>query len=317
MPMRSAIIVALLVAVCCGVAAHAQVPVALVDLEVDLWPEYDRPGVLVIYRATISPGVRLPAAMSLRIPAAAGAPSAVAERDPAGQLTVVQYQLQVEGDWATITFAASRPVIQVEYYDPRIQRDGAVRSFDFIWPGDLEVGALSVSVQQPDLAQNLTTVPEATSRGTAGDGLMYHTVVFPGTAAGTVAELSLRYEKVSEQLSVETMTPVEQAAPPPGPAAPSGDQSILVIVVGLLAAAGAVGAILVWNRSRGASGRAALNRPGALGPEGGREPTSQRPAGTSRGGAEPRRRPGTFCTQCGTQVASGDRFCGACGNPLR
>ena len=36
-------------------------------LEVDLWPEYDQPGVLVIYHITIASTIMLPAPLELRM----------------------------------------------------------------------------------------------------------------------------------------------------------------------------------------------------------------------------------------------------------
>ena len=54
------------------------------NVQVDVWPEYDQPAVLVIYHITISTQVTLPANLSIRIPAAAGKPFAVAMQDSNG-----------------------------------------------------------------------------------------------------------------------------------------------------------------------------------------------------------------------------------------
>ena len=48
--------------------AGAQESPSLESLAIDLWPEYDKPGVLVIYKAVLSPEVTLPAEITLRIP---------------------------------------------------------------------------------------------------------------------------------------------------------------------------------------------------------------------------------------------------------
>jgi len=315
--MRITAAVILLLAVLVAAPLQAQAPVVFVDLGIDLWPEYDRPGVLVIYRGTIAPGVRLPAAMSLRIPAAAGEPSAVAERDPNGQLTVVQYQREVEGDWATIIFAASRPVIQIEYYDPGIERQEALRTFTFTWPGDFEIGALNISVQQPDLAQNLTTVPAATSQGTSADGLLYQNLDFPGVEAGRTIELAVSYEKVSDQLTVETMPPVEQVAPGSSATSPSIDTSVIVVALGVLLAAAVVAGVLLWRRSQ--AGRVlptadSANRVAAHRSGGGTSSGHDGPVGRGATGGG---KAASFCTQCGAAAGPGDRFCAGCGNALR
>ena len=36
-------------------AAAAQSPVTFSSLQIQIWPEYDKPGVLVIYQITLSP----------------------------------------------------------------------------------------------------------------------------------------------------------------------------------------------------------------------------------------------------------------------
>ncbi|HJS30103.1 MAG TPA: hypothetical protein VJ768_10805, partial [Anaerolineales bacterium] len=66
--------------------ARAQAEVTLEEANIALWPEYDRPGMLVIYRITLSPTVALPAALEFNIPAAAGVPNAVAETGLDGNL---------------------------------------------------------------------------------------------------------------------------------------------------------------------------------------------------------------------------------------
>ncbi|MHB1119312.1 MAG: hypothetical protein ACYC11_04545, partial [Bellilinea sp.] len=53
---------------------QAQSDLVLESMDIGLWPEYDRPDVLVIYRMTLANEVPLPAQMSIRIPREAGAP---------------------------------------------------------------------------------------------------------------------------------------------------------------------------------------------------------------------------------------------------
>jgi len=288
-------------------AAHAPQAVALSSLEVDLWPEYDRPGVLVIYRATLAPGVDLPGVVELRIPAAAGAPNAVAERRADGRLVSLTYGREVEGEWAKLTFTASFPVVQIEYYDPRLERDGAERSFTFTYAGDHQVGGISFSVQQPDLAQELNIIPASTRVAVGADGLTYHSLALPGIDAGEVVELQLVYEKVSDQLSVETMIRAAPSAPPSAAAGGAGPAPVIVAVA-IVVVAAAIGLFLVRRRSARAPAAAGMGA-GSKGP---RANTSVR---SSAGSEEPPRTAG-FCTACGAAAGSGDRFCHACGARL-
>ncbi len=276
-----------------AMSAAPQSDVVFTTLGIDLWPDYDRPGVLVIYRANLAPGVALPTPVTFRIPAAAGAPTAVAERQTDGQLITLPFERRVEGDTAFIEMMVTRPVVQMEYYDPALERDGAVRRFTFTWPGDYEVGALSVSAQQPDLAQNLTTIPAATIRDPGADGLMYHTVSLPAAGVGDAVDVHLSYEKVSDQLSTETMVPADPIPTTPVAGASTGgsDTVTVVIVMGAFLVIGLVVAGAVALRSRQRSGGGA-------------------PVQSAAGGSR-------FCTQCGAGGSGGDRFCHQCGAPLR
>ena len=72
-------------------SAQAQEAPRFETLTIDLWPEYDRPSMLVIYKGELSPAVSLPAEVTLRMPVEAGAPAVVAvgpeanSVDPPGQ----------------------------------------------------------------------------------------------------------------------------------------------------------------------------------------------------------------------------------------
>lgn len=276
-----------------GALAAAVVPsspapqpeIVLVRLGVDLWPDYDRRGVLVIYRGDLAPGVELPATVRLSIPAAAGPPTAVAERQADG-LVNLTFERRVEGETAIIEARLTHPTLQLEYYDPALVSDGPRRSFAYQWPGDFEVGDLTVTVQQPDLAAELVTEPPAATRAPGADGLVYHTISLGARAYDEEATVSFSYSKEDDRLTVETMRQAMDPLPVVSPPAESQDE--ILIVVGVLATViivAAAGLALVRRRS-------------------------------SRGDLAPPAGKGRFCTQCGAESAAEDRFCHGCGSPL-
>ena len=124
------------------VLAQDTQPVSVTNVRVDIWPEYDKPSVLVIYNVTLASTVTFPVTLSLRIPAAAGKPFAVAWESPDNTLYDIQYDLQTQGEWNTITFSTPSPNVRLEYYDPSLQKDGTKRDFTFRWPGDYTVDNL-------------------------------------------------------------------------------------------------------------------------------------------------------------------------------
>ncbi|MCX8026088.1 MAG: hypothetical protein N3A60_12880, partial [Thermanaerothrix sp.] len=193
--------------------ALAQNEIALASLEIDLWPEYDRPEMLVIYRITLDNTVKLPAQLTLRIPAAVGAPYNVAYEDTAdGMLYNLNYSTRIDGEWLWLTFTTPSPTLQVEYYDPSLKKEGALRTFEYLWPGDYAVRDLTVVVQQPPTATAWTLIPSM-GRGVIGnDGLTYYHYAVGELKAGTSFVLRLRYEKANDDLSAP-MQAVQPAAP--------------------------------------------------------------------------------------------------------
>ena len=156
-----------------AIGEAAQTPPAIERLEVALWPEYDQPSVLVIYRAAFAPDVSYPAQVTLPIPADVEEPFAVAVRAADGSLLYAEgYERTVQGDWALITFLADTPDVQLEYYD-LLERQGDERQFAFTWPGGFDVGSLSYEVQHPVGAPDMTLEPPPDSQQTRNDGLLY------------------------------------------------------------------------------------------------------------------------------------------------
>ena len=84
----------------------------LASLNIEIWPEYDRPAALVILRGALAESVKLPAAVTLRLPAASGGPGAVAYSKAAdGNLLNLKYESAKSGDFITLKFEVRRTVL--------------------------------------------------------------------------------------------------------------------------------------------------------------------------------------------------------------
>ena len=176
--------------------------VTISKLEVNIWPEYDRPETLVIYRITLSSDTKLPAQISLRIPRAAGSPYSVAIKDLDGLLYDLEYTLVSEGDWDRIDLITPGSELQVEYYDPGIQIDGLQHTVNFRWFGDYPIQDLTVIVQQPRGAYNLSISPDlGTGTTNPDDNLVYYKSSLGPLDAGTPFNLTLKYDKADNSLS--------------------------------------------------------------------------------------------------------------------
>jgi hypothetical protein len=154
---RGLVLPALLLATA-ALPAWSQDAVKADRLTVALWPEYDRPAVLVTYRVELSPEVALPAQVDLPIPADVGVPHAVAKLGSDGNLYLAPATREVDGEWAVMRVTTDRPRIHLEYYAPLSVSDD-VRSFTYRWRGGMEINYFDYEVLAPPSAVDLVVTP--------------------------------------------------------------------------------------------------------------------------------------------------------------
>ena len=286
-----------------GVGAQTQVQFS--SLEADLWPEFDRPAMLVIYRITLSPQTSLPAEIHLRIPAIAGGANAVAGANPDGSLINIPYDQEDAGAWIQLVFQATTPDLQIEYYDPRLEKDSEARHYTFTWPGDYSVGDFTIEVQQPVGASNMLIKPGMATSKPGSDGLTYFTLDVGALSVGQPFEISIDYQKPNDQLSSSGL-PVEPSGPLDNTAA--GRQSMTEALPWAL---GLLGVLLI------AGGGLWYWQSGREQPQANRKSRGRGKATSPVDSGEANQSDYVYCHQCGKRAAPGDRFCRACGTELR
>ena len=265
--MLIALLAVLLLPSLASAAGGSKAPVAnphLASLQIEIWPEYDRPGALVILRAEIAPNVVLPVPVSVRIPAASGGPSAVAFSSVAtGNLLTLQHETEPAGSSIRLKLEVPQRYFHVEFYDP-IATTAAGRSYSYAWPGDLATDRLAVLVQEPAGVLDLVVTPPHERTAPGQDGLRYRKAELGAFPAGKRLDVNVRYSKTDARTSVEILTgraPESQApaampkamaaeSPPPPFAGPS-KRAALIWLAGLavVMVLGGVAA-LAWRRWR-------------------------------------------------------------------
>ncbi len=195
---------------------------ALEEMKIDLWPEYDRPATLVMYRFRLKAGSDLSAPVAVPVPQGADDPHAVAWRDDKGSLLVAEFTRRVEGDRAMVLTRLGSREGQLEFYSDIEIADGE-RSFRFDWPGGVEVGALSFQIQRPRGASEFRVSPAPIRQWEGEDGLTYALVELGPQAASATPSVEVRYEKDTAALSAP---PVASTPPPAAPAAPAREPSL-------------------------------------------------------------------------------------------
>lgn len=278
--------------------AQAQSTVGFETLDVLLWPEYDRPEMLVIYRITLSDSTRLPAQFDLRIPRAAGSPYTVAVEESDGQLYNLDYTTEPDGEWLVVSLTAPTQKLQIEYYDPGLSKNGDRREFEYRWNGDVEIYQMTIQVQQPLTASDLQVTPDMGSWQVGSDDLRYYTEDVGSVPAGTPLTLKVSYTKSDDTLSVPDQVPLEPSQPIGSSTSELRLQEAMPFILGTFGIALIIsGGLWFWLISR--KRHAQELRQHFL--------SEDLPDESDQ----------VFCHRCGKRATPEDVFCRACGTRLR
>jgi hypothetical protein len=273
---------------------------SLARIEIDIWPEFDKASaVLVILRGEIAADMTLPAQVSVRIPTSSGGPIAVAEAAAAtDQLLELPYQrADVQVDFMTIVFSATNRFIHVEFYDP-LKTEGSARAYKYLWPGDFSAAQVTVQVQEPAGASEVSVSPALGAPVQQADGLFYRQGDLGALELGKGLAVDVGYQRTEIRTSTDILGLGQGAAASSGK---SEWTTTRLLVLGAMGAASALlvaTALVLWRRQV-ARARAA--------------PTSrvQRRRQGMAGGS------GSACGKCSSELQPGARFCPSCGHPVK
>lgn len=287
-------------------AAMAQTPVTFETVQVQLWPEYDRPEMLVILSLELAADQTLPVEVSLPIPASAGSPSAVAVLE-GNQLVTREFSLTTEGDQTLVTLLADFPVIRLEYYDPALSQQDQPRMYEYTWTSPYAVNEFFASVKQPVNASGMQISPSlGAGQQDQFDGLTTFTSSLGSVAADQEVLISLTYQKTDTTLSVDSFAPQSNSSPAGSEIATIGGTGlpawawVMIALGGVLLIGG--GVYLYRLNIAPASSRYRSKKKRASGSK----PTAPSPGKT-----------GVYCHHCGQPSQTGDKFCRECGTRLR
>jgi hypothetical protein len=288
------------------VRSHAQAgSPELATWEVELWPEYDRPSVLVILRGAFVDGTALPLAVGLDVPAGVDV-NAVAYQDETGNLISVPWQAAASATGGQqITFDLEQTAFVVEYYADILTPPPA-RSFQLEQPVPYDAQGVALYLRQPSRASDMEITPAMESAGVDSLGNPQYSLSLGAMSAGDVIAVSASYTKPDAEPSVSTSVPPAgdiEASPSTG--IPEWLPWAAGIVLGALLVAGGIIGFSGLRRSGDTSRQARRRR--------------ERDSGKAPK-AKPAKAPGTsgqraYCSQCGQKFQENDKFCRACGAP--
>ncbi len=276
--------------------------IVIEQLQVDIWPEYDRPAVLVIYRIGLTADTTLPATLTLNIPKDADRPSRLAVQDVDGMFYNIDFTTQDAAEWVSITFTTPSHEIQLEYYDPNITFTQYQRAYQFTWQNDLPVNALTVRVQQPVNATKILIEPDMGSGRIGQDGLEYFIFLAGQIHANEEYTVKLTYDKPDFMLS-SGLLPVSPVKPIT--LRTKGRTTATLAVPWALALLGIVlivtGGLWYWQIGKRAPAYE-LHTPPI-------EPTSR----SLKQAQQLISQTFFYCSKCGKRIQKEDKFCKECG----
>jgi hypothetical protein len=185
-------------------------------LQVEFWPDFDQPSVLVLLTGSLPPGQPLPAELIIPVPPDAQI-NAVAQIDDAG-MAAIDYQ-PLDG---AVLFQSDTAAFRVEYYVP-YQQDQNRRAYDFQWLAPFTVDELAVQIQRPANAIDLAALPEPTAVSTDPDDNLDYYLFDPfSVPAETPYRLAFNYTMISDTLTIDELYPTQPEQPP----SPLHDQQV-------------------------------------------------------------------------------------------
>jgi ribosomal protein L40E len=301
-------------------AVAAQGTPTLSSLEIALWPEYDRPEMLVIYQGTFAADTPLPMPVEIWLPARVGQPTAVAYVDETGQRLNQTYSTRVEGEMLVVSFELPTLAFQLEYYDTLPIDAAGQREYTLIYTADYAVEDVSLELQVPPTAQDVSMEPLATPIGPQGDGLAYYQADGGSMEQGQSQSWTIRYQKDNADLTAASLassgTSGSQAAPTSQGAltVQGGDNNstvlLFVVAFGALLAVG-VGAFWLGQHTQPVAEE-------VLPP-----PRRQKHRGSGRSTRSPDPPASAlnsevaFCYKCGAKLRPDSEFCHKCGAVVR
>ncbi len=262
-------------------------------MDVEIWPEYDEPRVLLIYKGSLVAPGKTPTDFTFVIPDGAHV-HMVGGVDANGQHIHATYQTHKRADGLVeLTYRLTVPDFYMEfYYNPL--GGAAQRRFTYTVLSPFVMDTLVVAVQEPQRAQDFTISPLTEQVSQDRNGFNYYVLQYDGVKAGARKAVTVAYRKTDDQPSIASPGDATSSATPP--AAPGGHRTAIAILA-LVALVSAGFGLWPLVRPRIVRGRADV---------GARESASRPETGAAR-----------FCTQCGESLSPDDRYCARCGAPTR
>lgn len=283
-------------------SAVLQAQPAIKNFTVSVWPEYDHPGVLVIFNGRMDTqdlptNVVFPVPDRSRFALVAGSTDTTANR-------MIPMQIQDGTNGKEIRFSVVQPEFHVEFYYNPFQEGSTHRHYTYDFASNLRIDSLIVLLQQPITAQSFQAEIPVDQQLQDNHGIKYYQASYENVAPGKNIHMEAQYENPQGQLTTEVLQAQmggsqEATGSSEGTAAGSKGPSIwlMFVVVALVA-----GVLFFITKSR----------PKPVPESAGSGKASPPATGGSK--VNPPENVGQkYCIHCGESIPKDAKFCTKCG----
>ena len=183
--------------------AQTQEITNLKSLTIELMPEFDSKGVLVIYEGNLTSSTSLPATVSLHLPSKIKINAVAFRNKTTNKLILGEYATEEKEDKTFLTYTARTDNFWIEFYTPGdyISRDGDRRDFEFSWDENFSVDKLVWHIQKPNNAADFKVTPANGEMILGNYGIPTYEVVLENHPAMQVSNINVSYVKSDDTLT--------------------------------------------------------------------------------------------------------------------
>jgi len=277
--------------------AQTPTPATISSVEVSLYPEFNRPSMLVICEITLAADTPLPIELLIQIPLNTQSLKiySISEED---DLLEVDYEVIEFGQWQDIRLVTSTQKVKLEYYDRNLIKEGDRRIFDFHWLSIHAVNSFSLSTWLPYGATILNSDPPLDQPLISQDQTEYQLKDFGSLQPGQLFTFTMMYTKNISDLgdSISKIMPAADITTLTPGRSPSPMRVVIWLLAGAVALLLIVGLYFYWfQRNIAKQPDRVVQGVGILNPE----------------------KQVVFCHECGMRSRPEDNYCSNCGTKLR
>ena len=175
----------------------------LKSLTIELLPEFDSKGILVIYKGNLTSNTSLPATVSLHLPSKIKINAVAFHDKTTNKLFLGEYATEEKEDKILLTYTARTDNFWIEFYTvgDYISRDGDRRDFEFSWDEKISIDKLVWHIQKPNNATDFKVTPANGETILDNYGISTYKVVLENHPAMQVSNINVSYVKSDDTLT--------------------------------------------------------------------------------------------------------------------